>query len=330
MGDIVKSYKVIIPMCVMTFLSACGGASDSSEKKSSANDVSSSVVTNAADLKLDEELLANKNNTAGNGYIIINDEEDYPDFVKDLRYVEKLDNDLYSIRDFAGNELFTFESEKYSLCFSEGISHFCKDGKWGFVDLNGNIIIEPQYDGTGSFFNGTCYVQLGSDEFFIDKNGEKADDRKYLGFEGSLDELKEMLGENSWFSKFTGTYMGCGRLAQSEDEQTVFGYADKDGNFTEIKEDFGTNFYSFYNGYAAIETNFRKQLYFIDENLKRVTGNIYDICNDEFVPIDFLNDGMLDREYVFEGGYFISTLKSDDPLGERKVIKIAPELYKAE
>lgn len=70
MGDIVKSYKVIIPMCVMAFLSACGSASNSSEKKSSANDVSSSLVTNADDLKLDEELLANKNNIAGGIFCI--------------------------------------------------------------------------------------------------------------------------------------------------------------------------------------------------------------------------------------------------------------------
>ena len=140
-----KTKKICVLCCtavVFLVATACGTSDGSTEATSSSNDVSSNETVSVIDYESDNKLLENPKNIAGNGYIIINDEADYPDFIKDLRYVEKIDDDLYSVRDFADNEIFTFESEKYTLCFSEGISHFCKDGKWGFVDLDGNVIIE--------------------------------------------------------------------------------------------------------------------------------------------------------------------------------------------
>lgn len=36
-----------------------------------------------------------------------------------------------------------------------------KNGKWGFVDLDGNIVIEPQYENAGAFSGGLAPVQTG-------------------------------------------------------------------------------------------------------------------------------------------------------------------------
>ena len=318
--------KIICVLCctVVAFLAAtaCGTSDGSTEKASSSNDVSSNETISVIDSELDNKLLANKKNTAGNGYIIINDENDYPECIKEIRYIEEIDSDLYSIKDFWGNEIFILESTSFPY-FKDGVSNFTQNGKIGFVDINGKIIIEAQYDMAGSFFNGTSIVVKDGNEFYIDKTGNKADNKRLQGFEGSLDALKKELGDNLKYTVFTGQYMLCTVIPQSDNEEAVIGYADKKGKFTQINNIF--NGYQFYNGYAAVE-NKDGELYFIDENFHRVTGNIYDICNDEFVPIDFL-DNFTGTEYVFKGGYFISTLKSDDSLGERKVIKIAPELY---
>jgi hypothetical protein len=45
------------------------------------------------------------------------------------------------------------------------------DGKWGFVDKNGKVVIEPQYDDARSFSNGYAAVKTGGKWGFIDAEG---------------------------------------------------------------------------------------------------------------------------------------------------------------
>ena len=45
--------------------------------------------------------------------------------------------------------------------FSEGLAAVKKDGKWGFIDLSGNLVIDTVYDSAGSFSEGLCAVQTG-------------------------------------------------------------------------------------------------------------------------------------------------------------------------
>ena len=79
--------KIICVLCctVVAFLAAtaCGTSDGSTEKASSSNDVSSNETISVIDSELDNKLLENEKNVAGNGYIIINDENDYPAYVKD-------------------------------------------------------------------------------------------------------------------------------------------------------------------------------------------------------------------------------------------------------
>ncbi len=46
------------------------------------------------------------------------------------------------------------------------------NGKWGFVDSSGNIVIEPQYDDARSFSYGYAAVKKDGRWGFIDKNGK--------------------------------------------------------------------------------------------------------------------------------------------------------------
>lgn len=61
--------------------------------------------------------------------------------------------------------------------FSEGIAAVKKDGKWGFIDFNGNLIIDYKYINPYNyhdyqFSNGLVRVSQGFSYFFINTKGE--------------------------------------------------------------------------------------------------------------------------------------------------------------
>ena len=55
--------------------------------------------------------------------------------------------------------------------FSEGLIAIRQDRKLGYMDLAGNIAIEPRYDQGGEFAEGLAAVQLEGHWMFIDKSG---------------------------------------------------------------------------------------------------------------------------------------------------------------
>ncbi|APA52029.1 hypothetical protein BLD35_02145 [Campylobacter coli] len=58
--------------------------------------------------------------------------------------------------------------------FSEGLAKVELNRKYGFMDKNGKIVIEPKFDGVGNFSEGLAAVGLNGKWGFIDKNGEFA------------------------------------------------------------------------------------------------------------------------------------------------------------
>ncbi len=68
-----------------------------------------------------------------------------------------------------------------ALPFSEGLAAIKKGGKWGFIDYFGNEVIPSREIGTGSqydnvlqsFKGGKAKVQVGKEQFFIDKKGRR-------------------------------------------------------------------------------------------------------------------------------------------------------------
>jgi hypothetical protein len=59
--------------------------------------------------------------------------------------------------------------------YSDGLSAMRvgddKTGKWGYVDINGEIVINPCYDWAAEFKNGLANVKLGENWCYIDKTG---------------------------------------------------------------------------------------------------------------------------------------------------------------
>lgn len=64
---------------------------------------------------------------------------------------------------------------------SEGLQGVIINGKWGFVDRNGNVKINPIYEYAGEFINGSVHVTLGGQDFYINKKGERTSE-KWIGY----------------------------------------------------------------------------------------------------------------------------------------------------
>lgn len=302
-------FKKAAPLLViMTILVGCDTNGSETNNTIEGNSVVDATSSEAHTI---DQLLAHESNIADNGFIIINDKNDYPDFIENLRYSEKKTDNVYSICAFDGTVIFELETTIYPI-FNDGITPYSKNGvSYGYIDLNGNVIVEPVYEQADYFCNGAAKVSEGKDEYFINISGEKSQDQKLSGYNGKTDDFIN-------YNAFTGEY-----LMYCKKTDRVYGYADKDGayydmtNFSEIS--------SFNNGYAFV-TDINGDSYFINSDFEQVTR---DLKIDLYYDIDFQNDDWCGATYVFDDGYFTATIMNETTnyVPERKLIKICPELY---
>ena len=62
------------------------------------------------------------------------------------------------------------------------------DGKWGFIDRDGHLVIPTEYDWTGGFSEGLAQVRTGGDAGYIDTSGDLVIERGGSRFSGGLAE----------------------------------------------------------------------------------------------------------------------------------------------
>ena len=58
-------------------------------------------------------------------------------------------------------------------CLKDGLAGVKQNGKWGFIDNTGKVVIPVQYDNAWVFENGKALVQLNGEEFYIDETGKR-------------------------------------------------------------------------------------------------------------------------------------------------------------
>jgi hypothetical protein len=56
--------------------------------------------------------------------------------------------------------------------FNEGMLHFEQNGKSGFMDTTGKVVIEPKFDSAMPFVNDQSYVTIGDEQGYIDREGK--------------------------------------------------------------------------------------------------------------------------------------------------------------
>lgn len=80
-------------------------------------------------------------------------------------------NSGYMMLDNSGKKISDTVFEDAKLFLSPTLAAVKIDGKWGFADLNGAIVIKPQYEDARSFSYGIAAVKTGGKWGFIDKSG---------------------------------------------------------------------------------------------------------------------------------------------------------------
>lgn len=78
--------------------------------------------------------------------------------------------------DVDGKQIIKAEYEA-AFPFSEGLANVKKDGKWGYINKQNEVVIPFQYKRAYGFRNGVAVVVDGSDRFFIDKEGKPVSQR---------------------------------------------------------------------------------------------------------------------------------------------------------
>lgn len=69
-----------------------------------------------------------------------------------------LSGNRWGVLDNLGNLIVPFQFEEISSQYSEGLAAAKRDGKWGFIDLRGEWVIQPIYDRANDFTNGLAVV----------------------------------------------------------------------------------------------------------------------------------------------------------------------------
>lgn len=111
----------------------------------------------------------------------------------------KLGNE-YRLYNDAEEVIGDFVASDIDMVTEDGLVAFCRDGKWGYVDLEGNVVIAPTYAGAKSFSNGLAAVFNGSKWGFINKDGQLVIDYIFTNADYFTEEGSCMIqtDENMW------------------------------------------------------------------------------------------------------------------------------------
>ena len=55
----------------------------------------------------------------------------------------------------------------------QGMVSVCKNGKWGYANTEGKVVISLMYDAAYDFKGGQAMVVRGEDRFYISNSGQR-------------------------------------------------------------------------------------------------------------------------------------------------------------
>lgn len=91
----------------------------------------------------------------------------------------KTSDGSYGLFDEKWNQKAKIECSDADIYTSDGLIAVCKNGKWGFVNTSGEVVIEPTYDEAKSFSNGVAAVREGDQWGFINKENKLVIDYQF-------------------------------------------------------------------------------------------------------------------------------------------------------
>jgi hypothetical protein len=101
------------------------------------------------------------------------------------------------------------------MTFSEGLAGIQQDGKWGFINLAGEVAVKPRFRSCRPFAHGLALVNDGDSKQYIDKTGKvviRTDFYKCNSFEGDLAPVMPDIRSKGAFIDRTGKVVLSGRM----------------------------------------------------------------------------------------------------------------------
>ncbi|MFH2094940.1 MAG: WG repeat-containing protein [Bacteroidota bacterium] len=95
---------------------------------------------------------------------------------------------IAKVIDINGNEAFS-SGYKWVGQFKEGLAPAEKDGKWGYIDATGKVIIDFRFESAQPFSEGVAMVRAGGKAGYIGKNGEYIIKPEYQAAEDCINGL---------------------------------------------------------------------------------------------------------------------------------------------
>ena len=135
----------------------------------------------------------------------------------------------------------TYEDADY---FSEGLAAVKLNGKWGYIDTTGKVIIPFQYDWALGFEDGEALVVIGEDDaakyYIIDRAGKVIEELTNDDYDGPYDE------EEYYFSEGL-----CATQDGDWDYNSKFGFVDE--NWKTVIAPKYDEAYNFFDGLAHVK-----------------------------------------------------------------------------
>lgn len=173
--------------------------------------------------------------------------------------------------------------------FSEGLLKVKQNGKWGYINEDGDQVIQARFKEAGNFSEGLAPVKIGEKYGYIDQSGQLVIAARYsyaATFSEGLAQVGFMRGQNGYIDRdgriaFTSTKtfkcikdeLSSEGLIKVEGPNKKIGFVDQRGNLI-IKPQFDRA-YAFIEGLAAVSV--RKKVGFIDRSGRFVIQPKYDL-----------------------------------------------------
>ena len=139
---------------------------------------------------------------------------------------------------------------RYDLAFGfrERIASVTRDRKWGYIDREGRIIVEPTFEIVDPFVSGVAVVFDGEACWFIKRDGTLAFDSEFC---------------------FAGSFSGGLARVKGFERDALYGYIDRSGNYAispryERAADFSDGLAAVTYGEEGLRGNTRKVMGYID------------------------------------------------------------------
>ena len=83
--------------------------------------------------------------------------------------------------------------------FTDGLARVEKDGKWGYIDRKGTVVIDLIYDFVGYFHEGLVGVKKDGKYGFLDREGNVVIELIYDDVTDFSDDIAEVELDGEWF-----------------------------------------------------------------------------------------------------------------------------------